>query len=169
MGTWRPDLDEHSRHVATTAILVGVRLTQFTDYALRVLVYAATAAPERASVSEVAKSFDISHNHLVKVVHKLGQLGFLDTVRGKGGGFSLAQPAETIRIGDVVRGVEPDFRIAECFDDPRACPISGAPCRLAALLDNAQRAFLAELDRATLADVTADRQALVQLLGSAGR
>lgn len=144
-----------------------MRLTQFTDYSLRVLVYVATSPTGRASVGEVAQAFGVSHNHLVKVVHRLGLLGYLETLRGKGGGFLLARRAETIHIGDLVSKTEPDFRLAECFGEDGACPVAEAPCGLARALDDARQAFIDHLNRYTLADVTENRGQLVQLLSSA--
>ena len=131
-----------------------VRLTQHTDYCIRVLMYAASLWPHErlASIQEIADGFDISKNHLMKVLNRLSQSGLLHTQRGRGGGLRLAvDPAKT-RLGDIVRAVEEDMNIVACFADRSECPLHGA-CGTAGALDRARRAFLAELDRVTLADL----------------
>jgi Rrf2 family transcriptional regulator, nitric oxide-sensitive transcriptional repressor len=141
-----------------------MRLTTFTDYSLRVLMYVATDPPARATIAEIAAAFDISENHLMKVVHFLGQAGLLVNVRGKGGGLELGAPANTIYIGRVVKLTEGTDRPAECFD-PKAnvCRITSA-CRLRRVLDDAVRAFYAVLDQYTLEDITRNRQVLAKIL-----
>ncbi|MBO6669581.1 Rrf2 family transcriptional regulator [Parvibaculum sp.] len=141
-----------------------MRLTLHTDYALRVLMHLALAPGRLVTISEVAASFSISRNHLVKVAHELGQAGFVETMRGRGGGLRLARPPEEIAIGDVVRAMEEDFRIVECFDrDANSCCIAPA-CRLKRLLKEALDAWLAVLDGATLADLVERPAPLRRLL-----
>jgi Rrf2 family nitric oxide-sensitive transcriptional repressor len=141
-----------------------MKLTAFTDYSLRVLMYLATDATRRATIAEIAESFGISENHLVKVVHFLGKRGWIETVRGKGGGILLAMPPEQVNIGRVVRDAEGSAMPAECFsEDGGRCVISGA-CRLKAVLGEAVRAFHGVLDGYTLADITRNRPALRHLL-----
>ena len=141
-----------------------MRLTLHTDYALRVLMHLALAPGRLVTISEVAASFSISRNHLVKVAHELGQAGFVETMRGRGGGLRLARPQEEIAIGDVVRAMEEDFRIVECFDrDANSCCIAPA-CRLKRLLKEALDAWLAVLDGATLADLVERPAPLRRLL-----
>lgn len=141
-----------------------MRLTSFTDYSLRVLIYLATEPGRRATVASIAEAFDIKLNHLTKVVHFLAQQGWLTTVRGKGGGLELAQDAAAIGIGDVVRRCEGADLPAECFDrDHNRCRITRV-CRLKGVLAEATRAFHAVLDRHTLADLAGNRQALAALL-----
>lgn len=141
-----------------------MRLTLHTDYALRVLMHLALAPGRLVTISEVAASFSISRNHLVKVAHELGQAGFVETMRGRGGGLRLARPPEEIAIGDVVRTMEEDFRIVECFDrDANSCCIAPA-CRLKRLLKEALDAWLAVLDGATLADLVERPAPLRRLL-----
>jgi len=132
-----------------------MRLTRYTDYSLRVLLYLGYRGGEPATISDIAKFYRISRNHLVKVVHHLGQNGFVQTARGKRGGIRLAKAPALISIGDVVRKTEPDFTLLECFD-PAAdhCAITRI-CRLKGVLFDARAAFMAELDRYTLADVGA--------------
>jgi Rrf2 family nitric oxide-sensitive transcriptional repressor len=140
-----------------------MRLTQHTDYSLRVLLYLAVH-PEGGTVPEIARVYDVSQHHLVKVVHNLGKQGFVHTKRGKGGGVSLGKPAEEIRIGDAVRRLEPHFNLAECFNrSENTCPITGT-CALTHALVDAQEAFLASLNRYTLADMSRNAGQLRKLL-----
>lgn len=143
-----------------------MRLTKSTDYALRVLLYAAAHPDRRISTEEISRAYGISLHHLGKVVNLLGRSGWLDLKRGRGGGLTLARAPDAISIGAVVRSVEPDLFIVECFDRARnTCPIVPA-CGLVAPLAAARDAFLAVLDRHTLADAlpAADRPALIRLL-----
>lgn len=143
-----------------------MKLTTFTDYSLRVLIYVALRPERRATVDEISAAFDIKRNHLTKVVHFLGRCGWLHTVRGKGGGLQLALPAQEIRVGDVVRRAEGADLPAECFDrDHNRCTIVRA-CHLKGVLHEAVQAFHAVLDGYTLADITANRQALVRLVAA---
>ena len=141
-----------------------MRLTLHTDYALRLLMHLAVTPDRLATISEVAEAFAISRNHLVKVAHGLGQAGFIETLRGRGGGLRLARAPQDIVVGDVVRVMEEDFRIVECFDPAaNTCRISPA-CRLKGLLGDALDAWLAVLDEATLADLVARPAPLRRLL-----
>lgn len=127
-----------------------MQLTQYTDYSLRVLAYLAQTG-NGATISEVSDYFGISRNHLVKAVHNLSSKGFLVGTRGKGGGIRLARPPEQIRLGDVVRATEPNFAVVECFNPERSCVLA-SQCGLQSPLQEAMRAFLAVLDRHTVAD-----------------
>ena len=132
-----------------------MKLTRYTDFALRVLMHLAARAEPRSSIAEVARVHGISENHLMKVVQDLGRQGFLTTVRGRGGGFALAEQPGRIRIGDVVRHAEGTMVLVECFDrDTNTCPLARA-CGLKGILSEAFEAFLAVLDRYTLADLVA--------------
>ena len=137
-----------------------MRLTLHSDYALRVLMYLGLRGGERASVEEIARAYGISAHHLTKVVQRLSRGGFVETLRGRGGGLRLARPPEEIRIGAVFRCTEEDLALVGCFTDPRACAIAGA-CGLQPLLGEALGAFLAVLDRATLADLIRSRRAMM--------
>ena len=142
-----------------------MRLTLYTDYSLRLLMYLAIK-PEGATIAEVAERYGISRNHLVRIAHDLGKKGWIHTERGRHGGLTLAKPAEQIGIGAVVRDMEPDFHVVECFDpEKNACVITPA-CRLKRALWDAKEAFLAELDRYTLADVTENNAHLLGHLGT---
>jgi len=131
-----------------------MKLSLFTDYSLRVLMFAALKG-ESFSLSEVAESYDISRHHLVKVVNYLAKLGYLETRRGRGGGIALGMQPEDIRIGMVVRRTEDTPFIVECFDKQHnTCPINGS-CRLKGALAQAVNAFYETLDRHTLRDLVA--------------
>jgi len=130
-----------------------MQLTQFTDFSLRVLIYLARMpAPGQATINEIAEFHQISRNHLVKVVNNLANQGFVQTLRGKGGGLKLGRPAHTIGIGEVVRLTEPNMDLVECFNPKtnQCCIARG--CALKAQLYEARRAFMAVMDQYTLAD-----------------
>jgi Rrf2 family nitric oxide-sensitive transcriptional repressor len=129
-----------------------MQLTRFSDYALRVLMYAHAADERLVTIEEMALSYRISRAHLMKVVNALTRAGYLTAVRGRSGGLRLAKPASEIRLGDVVRMTEPDFALVECFSTGTECVIQGC-CRLPAVMRRALGAFLAELDQHTLASI----------------
>jgi len=141
-----------------------MRMTFYSDYSLRLLMYVATKNGELVTIQNVADAYGISKAHLMKVAHQLGVHGFLETVRGRNGGLRLARPADQIRLGDVLRATEDDFDLVECFNAKTdTCVISG-PCRLKGILGRALKAYLAVLDEYTLADLTTRHPALVKLL-----
>jgi len=143
-----------------------MRLTVHTDYALRTLLYLGLHGERLGSIRAIAQAYDISENHLTKVVHRLGRGGFVNTVRGRGGGIRLARPPAAIRIGDVVRRTEEDMALVECFGSANTCRITAA-CRLRGAFDEALRAFLAVLDGYTLADLLGAPEMLADTLGLA--
>ena len=130
-----------------------MQLTYFTDYALRTLMYLA-AHPERlVPIAEISASYGISNHHLTKVANLLARDGFVEAVRGRGGGLQLARAPKEIVVGEVVRACEPNLHLVECFDRAsNTCPIVPA-CGLARVLVQAQQQFLAALDGHTLADL----------------
>ncbi|MCC7426266.1 MAG: Rrf2 family transcriptional regulator [Alphaproteobacteria bacterium] len=132
-----------------------MRLTSFTDYALRVLMYAAAHNDRLATIEETARAYGVSRAHLMKIVNQLTRAGLLRGVRGRTGGFELAQPPQRIRLGAVVRATEPDFALVECFGQRNSCVIT-ARCRLSGVLQEALDSFLRTLDRYTLADLALD-------------
>jgi Rrf2 family transcriptional regulator, nitric oxide-sensitive transcriptional repressor len=141
-----------------------MRLTTFTDYSLRVLIYVAAAPDRRTTISEVAGAFGISENHLVKVVHFLGKTGLLANVRGRGGGLELAVPASAVNIGQVVRMSEAGDMPAECFNRyTNTCPIT-PNCRLRGILGEAVQSFYAVLEKYSLQDLVRNRAALGKIL-----
>ncbi|OGB19097.1 MAG: Rrf2 family transcriptional regulator [Burkholderiales bacterium RIFCSPLOWO2_12_67_14] len=132
-----------------------MRLTHWTDYSLRVLMYCAacTQREKPATISEIAGAHGISRSHLTKIVMTLSGLGLLETTRGRGGGLRLLKPAHLIVLGDVVRQTETDFTLVECFsDEHNTCRLEGY-CRLKGTLQKAMDRYLAELDGVTLADL----------------
>ncbi|MCC7258897.1 MAG: Rrf2 family transcriptional regulator [Gammaproteobacteria bacterium] len=141
-----------------------MRLTAFTDYSLRVLIYLAVRPERRTTIAEIATAFGISEGHLMKVVHFLGKQGLLNNVRGKGGGLMLARAPEQINVGAVVRLTEADTLPAECFDrNNNTCVITPA-CQLRKMLADAVRAFFAVLESQTLADLVVQRRSLSKIL-----
>ncbi|MGH7907497.1 MAG: RrF2 family transcriptional regulator [Candidatus Binataceae bacterium] len=140
-----------------------MELTYYTDYALRVLVYVGLRQERLCLISEIAEHYGISENHLTKVVHGLGQGGFVRTYRGRGGGLTLARDASEIVIGAVVRHMEGPFKPVECFRSGNRCAISGA-CDLPNFLGEAFQAFIAVLDHYTLADLLKRRTQLTRRL-----
>lgn len=141
-----------------------MRLTQLSDYSLRVLMYLGAQPQERlVTIEEIAAAYGISENHLMKVVHRLAQNGFVETVRGRGGGLRLKGRASGIRLGDVVRAVEEDFSLVECFGTGNTCRITDV-CRLKRVLDQALGAFLTSLDAWSLADLVQKPKALIDAL-----
>lgn len=144
-----------------------MRLTIYTDYALRALMYAALHPDRLSTIGEIAAAYDISRNHVMKVVHQLGVSGYVETVRGQQGGVRLARPPEMIGLGDVVRRTEGEI-LLPCMDAAQTgyCAISPA-CKLKRALGKATNAFFAVLDEFTLADLTENRETLDALLQGA--
>ncbi len=143
-----------------------MRLSLFTDYSLRVLMFAALKEGVAFSLSDVAAAYGISRHHLVKVVNQLSKLGYVETKRGRNGGIALGMKTEDIRIGMVVRRTENSTFVVECFDPKtNTCPLNGV-CRLKGVLGEATLAFYNTLDRYTLADLVTgpDRQRMQELL-----
>lgn len=138
-----------------------MKLTRYSDYALRVLMHLAARPGQHASIAEIARGYAISQNHLMKVVHDLRTSGYLTAVRGRGGGVQLARRAEEIVVGEVVRHTEDGFELVDCG----SCVINGL-CGLTGVLHEATRAFLAVLDSYTLADLVAGRADLLRAFGS---
>jgi Rrf2 family nitric oxide-sensitive transcriptional repressor len=146
-----------------------VRLTYHTDYALRMLVYLAVNRGRPSRVGDVAESYGISRNHLLKVALHLGRLGYLKTVRGRSGGIALARRPEDINLGDVVRQIEVDFGLVECMRrEGGICVISPA-CRLKGVVRKAVEAFLSVFDEYSVADIAGNREVLAELLGHTGK
>ncbi|MCW5634062.1 MAG: Rrf2 family transcriptional regulator [Rubrivivax sp.] len=132
-----------------------MRLAEYTDYTLRVLMYCAAHAGTRVTVAELAQRHAVSKNHLMKIVNDLARRGLIETTRGRGGGLRLLADPARLRIGDVVRDCETDFRLVECFDAAgNECTLAPG-CRLKHLFGTALAAFFAALDGATLADLVA--------------
>lgn len=144
-----------------------MRLTLYTDYSLRVLLYLGMKDSEKLStIQEIADAYNISKNHLMKVTYDLGQLGLIETIRGRGGGIRLKVDPKDINVGQVVRHTEEDFHVVECFDkENNMCKIS-ATCQLKGVLHEATVAFLSVLDKYTLADFLHSPDEMMALLQS---
>lgn len=141
-----------------------MKLTSFTDYSLRVLIFLAARPERRATIAEIATAFEVSEHHLTKVVHFLGKEGWLATVRGKGGGIGLACSPDAICVGQVIRRTEGAVVAAQCFDDGTSHCVIAPVCRLRGVLAEAISAFYKVLDNYTLADLVTNRDQLVQAL-----
>ncbi len=140
-----------------------MKLTSFTDYSLRVLMYLALDPDHLATIQAIAEAYGISENHLMKVVHHLAKSGVVESVRGKGGGIRLAQAPEEIRIGRIVREAEGDGAIVECFSTQNQCCIT-PDCKLKGVLARAFSGLYEYLDQYTLADMIERRQPLIRIL-----
>lgn len=138
-----------------------MQLTRHTDYALRVLIHLTAVPSGRATITEIADSYGLSRNHLMKVVHHLGIGGFISTQRGRGGGFTLSRAPEDISVGQVVRHCEPDMNMADCS----GCGLRSA-CGLTGILRAATAAFLAVLDSHSLADAGKEKAGLAALIAA---
>jgi Rrf2 family transcriptional regulator, nitric oxide-sensitive transcriptional repressor len=145
-----------------------MRLTDYTDYSLRVMLFLAVRDDRLSTIQDISDAYGISKNHLMKVVQRLGELGWIETIRGRNGGLRLNARSLTLTIGEVVRATENDFALVSCFErdgtKPRACVIE-PHCRLKHVFESAQRAFLAELDRHTLGELAHPSAPLARLLG----
>lgn len=138
-----------------------MQLTRHSDYSLRVLIYLALHQEKLSNISEIANSFNVSRNHLVKVVHELSKLGYIHTIRGHGGGLELSRSPEDISVGDVIRQTENTLDVINCKQPP--CPILPS-CKLKRALAEATKAFLETLDTYTIADLTKDKYRLMKLI-----
>lgn len=141
-----------------------MRLTTFTNYSLRMLMFAAMKGDELSRAHEIAQAFGISKAHLNKCIHQLGQWGYLENVRGRGGGFRLAKPAHSTAIAEIVRRTEDTVELVECFNaQTNTCPLRPM-CRLSRTFQRALTRFMDELEEVTIADVVSNREALWSLL-----
>jgi Rrf2 family nitric oxide-sensitive transcriptional repressor len=132
-----------------------MRLTKWTDYTLRVLMHCAATQqrPKPVTIQEIAQRHDISRSHLMKIVMKLSALGWIESIRGRGGGIRLLVPADQIIIGEVLRKTETDFNLVECFDEAEnTCRLNGR-CHLKTVLEDAMSSYMAVLDKVSLADL----------------
>ncbi|HJO88592.1 MAG: Rrf2 family transcriptional regulator [Alphaproteobacteria bacterium] len=137
-----------------------MHLTRFTEYSLRVLIYLAPSQERLATIGEIAKAYDVSHQHLVKVVHNLAKHGYVTTVRGKGGGIRLAKPLESVNVGELVRKTEANLDVVDCAGT--YCPIREG-CRLLTIFEEARDSFLGVLDRYTLSFLVSNKRELNRL------
>jgi Rrf2 family nitric oxide-sensitive transcriptional repressor len=139
-----------------------MQLTQYTDFSLRVLIYTGLKM-KRCTIKEISQNFNISQNHLLKVVHKLGKLGWIRSIKGKGGGIEIAEKALHLTIKDVVLEMEPNLNFLECFQpETNTCPLIGY-CKLERLLLKSREAFLNELSLVRVADLISTKKGDVRL------
>lgn len=139
-----------------------MQLTRFTDYCIRSLILVSTRPPEHlTTITEIAETYQLSRNHVVKVVHRLGQLGYLHTQRGKHGGVRLAREADSIKMGELIRAVEPRHALIDC-SAPHCC--LAHQCKMKSILNRAVRLFYNELDQYTLADIIREPDEVFELL-----
>ena len=141
-----------------------MKLTRFTDYSLRVLIYLGLRDKDRVTIREISDAWGISRNHLMKVVSLLSRMGYLDARRGPGGGIALARPPGEIVIADVVRDMEDDLNLVECFCEEGVCIIKPM-CKLKTALNQALAAYMGTLERYTLLDLLRPRTQLSEVLG----
>lgn len=141
-----------------------MRLTTFSDYTLRVLIYLGLRQDERSTIGEIADAYAVSRNHLMKVVHHLGQQGYIETLRGKGGGIRLAREADAINVGEVIRVTEQETALVECYESATSCCRIEGACLLKGVFGEAVQAFYAVLDQYTLADLLVTERQLRQVL-----
>lgn len=140
-----------------------MQLSTFSDYSMRVMIYLGLKHGELVTIAEIAKAYQISENHLMKVVHHLGQRGYIETLRGKGGGLRLAGDAADINLGDLVRATEGNAGLLQCMDEESNCCIQPA-CRLIGILHEAQDALFGVLGKYTLADLIQREEPLSHIL-----
>ncbi|HEY0467464.1 MAG TPA: Rrf2 family transcriptional regulator [Polyangiaceae bacterium] len=146
-----------------------MQLTSYTDYAFRTLIALACVAPEKLTAGEISESYGISLNHLLKVVQKLADLGYVETSRGKSGGVRLLADPSALTLGEIVRRMEPELGLVACLrTDEQPCVIAPV-CRLKSILNQASQQFLTMLDQHTLADVSASKPRIVRLLKLSAR
>lgn len=142
-----------------------MKLTQYTDYGLRTLIALSLNPGEQQTVTTISRAYGISRSHLVKVVARLAERGYVETTRGKGGGVRLARPPSDIRVGDVVRDMEAELGIVECLERGGGNCVIAPGCRLKSVLAEAMQAFLATLERYTVEDLVRNRVPVARFLG----
>lgn len=135
-----------------------MRLTRYTDYSLRVLIHLALHEDRICSIGEISRTYDVSQNHMMKVVNALAHDGFVETLRGRAGGMRLARPAKEITVGEVVRRTEEGFQLAECS----GCALSPA-CGLTGVLQKGVQAMLAVFDSYTIAELLTDKATMLRM------
>ena len=142
-----------------------MRLTSFSDYALRLLIYAAVRPSEIVTIADISNCYGISKNHLMKITNTLALAGYVETLRGSGGGLRLARAASAISIGEVLRHTEAGSHLVECADRRTNTCVIAPACGLKHVLFEALEAFYARLDKVTLADITRNPAELTLIFG----
>ncbi len=141
-----------------------MQLTLQSDYTLRVLIYLALKKDELSTIDEIAEAYQISAHHLTRIVHKLGELAYINTQRGRGGGILLAQLPEKINIGEIIEKIENHFYIVECFDPGKKCCVIQSVCLLKPHIAEATQSFINTLKKKTLADIILNKKQLEKIL-----
>ncbi|CAM2767347.1 Rrf2 family transcriptional regulator [Legionella worsleiensis] len=136
-----------------------MQLTQFTDYSLRALIYIALQK-ESCTIKDITKAYDISNNHMIKIIHNLSKLGLIKTIRGKNGGILMAAQPEAVNLGQLIAKLEPHFDLVPCFNKEKANCCIAPVCKLKGILHEAQAAFMDILERYTLADMLQNKNEL---------
>ena len=144
-----------------------MRHTVFTDYCLRVLMFVGVRGEKLATIDEISRTYGISRNHLMKVVNRLGNEGYVETIRGRSGGIRLAREPKSICIGELVARMEDDFHLVECFNQTKNKCILTPACRLGPIMGEALNAYLEVLNKYTLADLLEKQPAVHQILAKA--
>ena len=139
-----------------------MRLTQFTDYALRTLMYLEVYSDRKCTVKEISNIYNISYNHMVKVVHSLSRCGYIQSFKGKGGGIILLDAVRRMTLREIIETLEPDLDLVECFSQNGQCCITPV-CRLKNILAEAHNAFMQELDKYKLADIASNQKELLSI------
>ena len=143
-----------------------MRLTTYSDYSLRVLIYLSSEPREKlVNIKDIAEAYDISKNHLMKIIYNLGKMGYIETIRGRNGGIRLAKSPSEINIGEIIRKTEEDFNIVECFEHGNTCVITPV-CSLKHIFNNALEQFLHVLDQYTLDDIVKNNAMLKDYFSS---
>ena len=141
-----------------------MRLTNYTDYSMTVLIYLGIHQGQLSTAQEISEHYDISRNHLSKIVHQLSKLGYIDSFKGAGGGIKLARDPSKINLGELVKKTEPDFNLVECFNpETDNCRISSV-CKLKIILEESSRAFLENMGQYSLADILKNKRALKRVI-----
>ncbi|GED20437.1 RrF2 family transcriptional regulator [Kurthia gibsonii] len=142
-----------------------MRLTLYTDYSLRVLLYLGAKKPDELStIKDISDAYGVSKNHLMKVTHELGKMGYIETIRGRGGGIRLAMQPEEINIGKLVLQTEEDFYLVDCFNPESVGCVISPVCNLKGALNKALHAYIAVLDEYHLSDFLTSKEKLAALL-----
>ncbi|SFD02260.1 RrF2 family transcriptional regulator [Bacillus sp. UNCCL81] len=143
-----------------------MRLTTYSDYSLRVLIFLSSEPREKlVNIKDIAEAYDISKNHLMKIIYNLGKMGYIETIRGRNGGIRLAKLPTEINIGEIIRKTEEDFNIVECFEHGNTCVITPV-CSLKHIFNNALEQFLQVLDQYTLDDIVKNNAMLKDYFAS---
>ncbi|WP_409294679.1 Rrf2 family transcriptional regulator [Peribacillus sp. SCS-26] len=147
-----------------------MRLTYYSDYSLRVLIYLASGDRDRlVNIKDISEAYGISKNHLMKIIHNLGRIGYIETIRGRNGGIRLARLPADINVGEVVRKTEEDFYVVECFDSAQNQCVISPVCTLKHVLNEALEQFLKVLDQYTIQDMIPNAGMLQQYFATAPR